>query len=326
MKYAILFTKQLAAMLRGGLPLQKSLNQLAEVFPDKRYKLAARQIARGLDQGYGLAHLLRGHHRMFPPFYTALVEIGEYGDSLLPALDTLAHYYGEREMIKGRLVRIIFYPLLLLAAAFASGLFALWHVVPTFAALYSALGSEIPPATARVFAVARLLTPARLFTAVMIAGLGLGSVYILAVNRIRWRTLAKIPLAGTIACYWFCRVTAMIVGAGHTLEQSLLMAAELSRRGPAPGALAEIRKGKSLFAALEGSPGVLRSFIGQGEATGELPQALERAAEYYRLQVEEAMDNFQRLLEPGAVLFVGGLVAAMLLILMTPMLQIARTF
>lgn len=326
MKSVILFTSQLSAMLRGGLPLQKSLNQLAEVFPDKRYKLAARQIALGLDQGYGFACLLRDHHRLFPDFYTALVEIGEYGDSLLPALDTLAQYYGEREVVKGRLVRITFYPLLLLAAALGGGLFALWHVVPTFAALYAALGSEIPPATARVFALARLLTPARLFAAIFIAALGVGSIYILAARRIRWRTLAKIPLAGTIACYWFCRVTAMVVGAGHTLEQSLLMAAELSKRGPAPGALTEIRKGKSLLTALEGSPRILRSFIGQGEATGELPQALERAAEYYRLQVEEAMDNFQRLLEPVAVLFVGGLVAAMLLILMTPMLQIARTF
>lgn len=325
MKMLALFTRQLAAMLRGGLPLVTALHQLHGIFPHKGYRCAAGAIGQGLVKGHSLHALLRNHPRLFPSFYAKMVETGETGDSLLPALDTLADYYSERQQLRNRLLRILFYPLLLISVALASGLFALWRVVPTFGSLYATLGTEIPPATQRVFAVAEYLTPARFGL-----GLGMGAVLLAAavflVRRLKWPALAKAPLAGALSCYWFCRVSSMIVGAGHTLEQALIMAGAVSSRGPAPHALTQIRRGDTLYAALEGSPELLRSFIAQGEATGQLPAALARAAESYRDRVEEAVDDFQRLLEPVSVLLVGGAVALMLLVLMLPLLQLARAF
>jgi type IV pilus assembly protein PilC len=325
MRVLILFTRQLAAMVRGGLPLIKSLGQLEEVFPRKDYKNVAREVAYGLEQGYSFHLLLQAYPRLFPQFYTRMVEAGENGDSLLPALDTLADYYNERELIKNRLARIMFYPVLLMAAALGSGLFALWHVVPTFSRLYAALGTAVPPATRGVFLAATIITPARLL---VFFGLGIALVIVAftAGTYLKWATLAKLPLVGTLFCYWFCRVTAMVTDSGHTLEQALIMASAVSGKGPAPLALDRLRKGDSLYVALKGSPGVLRSFVAQGEITGELPAALGRAAEYYQTRVEESLDDFQRLLEPTAVLVVGGLVALMLLLLMLPMLQLARGF
>lgn len=304
----------------------KCLQQLAEVFPHRSYARAAQAIASGLGRGYSFSSQLRTFPRQFPAFYAALVEAGENGDALLPALETLAHYYGEREAIRAKLQRILFYPFLLITAAVGSGLFALWYVVPTFNSLYTSLDTEVPPATSRVFALASVLTPPRLAGGILALIILLILVYLLTAKAIKWPALARLPLAGAISCYWFCQVSAMIVGAGHTLEQALAMAAAVSRRGPAVDALAEIRKGVSLYEALRGGPGVLRSFVAQGECTGELPTALERAAEYYRLQVEESMEDVQRFLEPTAVLFVGALVAGMLVILMMPMLQLARAF
>lgn len=326
MKHLVLFTRQLAAMLRGGLPLVTAMKQLEEVFPNKKYVRVANAIGNGLTQGHSLYSLLKSHPRLFPNFYIRLVESGETGDSLLPALDTLADYYSEREQIKNRLLRIMFYPVLLVSVAVASGLFALWNVVPTFGSLYAALGADIPPATRRVFAAAQVITPSRLGI-----GTGVGVIIfllliLLITRKLKWPTLAKLPLVGTIFCYWFCRVSSMIVAAGHTLELALVMASTVSSRGPAPKALAEVRQGNTLYTALGGSPGVLRSFIAQGEATGELPSALARAADYYRGRVEDSLDDFQRFLEPLSVLIVGGVVAVMLLLLMLPMLQLARAF
>lgn len=326
MKALILFTRQLAAMLRGGLSLVTSFHELEEIFPHKGFAKAAGRIGMGLKDGYSLAELLKTQRSLFPMFYTKLVEAGEKGDSLQQALETLAEYYSEGDVIKNRLRSVLSYPILLVGVALVSGLFSLWHVVPTFSSLYATLGTEVPPATQWVFQTARFLTPARLaWAATMgIAALLAGAAYVS--RKMRWPRLAKLPLAGNLSCYWFCRITRMLVGAGLTLEHALLMTAEVSARGPAPMALAEIRKGNSLYAALEGSPGVMRSFVAQGELTGELPIALERAAGYYRVQLEESMENFQRLLEPLAVLFTGGLVAGMLLVLMLPMLQLARVF
>ena len=326
MKNLVLFTRQLAAMLRGGLPLVESLQRLGQVFPHKRYSRAAREIGIGLSRGYSFFEQLANYPRLFPGFYRAMTQIGETGDSLLTALDTLAEYYGDREKISKHLLRILFYPLLLTGTALGSGIFALWYVVPGFSSLYVTLGTDIPPATRWVFAAAKALTPVRLLAAVFLLATLIVTVVWLYAAKAKWKALAKLPLTGTILCYWFCKVSAMIVAAGHTLEQALIMAAVVSPRGPAVQALAAIREGSSLFAALEGSPGVLRSFVAQGERTGELPVALARAAEYYRQRLEESLENFQRLLEPLSVLFVGVLVAVMLLVLMLPVIQLARVF
>lgn len=326
MKDLALYTRQLAAMLRGGLPLVTALQQLQGVFPHKGYRRAARTIGQGLVRGHSLHALLRDHPRLFPDFYVKMVEAGETGDSLLPALDTLADYYSERHRIKSRLLRILFYPLLLISVALVSGLFALWNVVPTFSSLYTTLGTEVPPATQRVFAIAAYLTPTRLGLGLGAGGALLAAAAIILAKKLKWPVLAKLPLVGAISCYWFSRVCSMIISAGHTLELALTMVGTVSSRGPAPGALAQIRGGASLYSALAGSPGILRSFIAQGEATGQLPAALARAAEYYRSRVEEGLDDFQRILEPVSVLLVGGAVALMLLVLMLPMLQLARAF
>lgn len=326
MRNLALFTRQLAALLQGGLPLVDSLNQLAAVFPAPAFKKAAAELSRGLIQGHSLYAQLANQPRLFPSFYRAVVMTGETGDSLLPALGALEGYYRERERIKSRLLRIAFYPLLLLAVAFGSGGIALWFVVPGFRNLYAALGAKIPAATSWVFALAEAVTPGRLLAAAGAGALVLALAVWLLSRRLRWPALARAPLAGTISCYWFCKVTAMITGAGHTLEQALTMAAAVSSRGPAPAALTAIRSGDSLYAALAGSPGVLRSFVAQGERIGELPVALQRATEYYEQRLEEAMENFQRLLEPLSVLIVGGMVAAMLMALMLPVLQLAQVF
>lgn len=326
MKILALFTRQLASMLRGGLTLVESLMQLAQVFPHKGYRMAAGEIATGLTMGRGFYPQLADFPRLFPAFYRGVTKIGETGDSLLPALDTLAQYYREREIVKNRLLRILFYPLLLIAVALASGTIALWFVVPGFNSLYTALGARVPTATSWVFALAKALTPTRLLLAGIFLLAALTAICRIFVKRVKWQTLAKMPLVGTLFCYWFCLVTAMIIQAGHTLEQALTMAAAVSSRGPAPKALEAIREGRSLYSSLEGSPGVLRSFVAQGEATGELPAALSRATEYYGQRLEEVMESFQRLLEPLSVLLVGGMVAAMLLVLMLPVLQLARIF
>lgn len=326
MKNLALFTRQLAALLQGGLPLVEGLNQLARVFPRREFKDAATGLAQGLAVGDGFSEQLTKYPRLFPHFYRSVTEIGESGDSLLPALVTLGGYYEDREKIRNRLLRILFYPVLLLGVAAASGVVALWCVAPGFSGLYSALGVEAPGASRWLFALAEKATPLRLLAGTAAFVLVTGVVTWRFVRRVQWRTLARLPLVRTVFCYWFCKVTAMITSAGHTLEQALAMAGAVAPRGPAPEALVALKKGESLYAGLAGSPGILRSFVAQGEKVGELPEALARATEYYDQQLEESMENFQRVLEPLSVLVVGGMVGVMLLILMLPVLQLAKAF
>lgn len=326
MRNLALFTRQLKGLLQGGLPLTECLAQLGQVFPQRGYKRAAQSLEQGLVEGFSFFEQLARNPRLFPAFYRGVVEIGETGDSLVPALSTLEGYYADRERIKNRLLRILFYPLLLLGVAAGSGGIALWYVVPGFRNLYETLGAEMPAATRWVFALAQAATPPRLVGGFLFLIALLAAGVWLFRKKAKWPLLAKLPLVGTILCYWFCKVTAMITVSGHTLELALSMTAAVSRRGPAPAALLAVRAGNSLYMALEGSPGVLRSFVAQGERVGELPATLGRATEYYQERLEESLETFQRIIEPLSVLVVGGLVAGMLMVLMLPVLQLAQVF
>lgn len=322
MNYLCLFTRQLAAMLRAGLALAVSLERLAASFPHKGYRRAAADIAGGLRQGYGLGSQMARHPRLFPRFFCLLVSAGEEHDSLLPALDTLTEHYHQRHRFSRRLARVLFYPCLLLLLAVGAGVFALWWVVPAFAGLYAAMGADVPPASAAVFALSRWLTPLRLLLAVsLLAAAGLSAAYCL--RRLPWPAAARVPLLGAIAAYYFCHITAMVLAAGHGLERALELTAESFPRGPAPLALAGLRQGRYLSESLSQS-GDLHSFVVQGESVGQLGHSLEQGAGFFRLRVDDGLDGLQQLAEPLSILVVGGVVAAMLLVLMLPMFQLAK--
>src|SRR5690554_468004 len=196
-------------MVRAGLPLDISLKRLAATFPHGGYRRAAGEIAAGLLRGLGVSEQMAGYPRLFPRFFCLLVAAGEAHDSLVAALDTLAEHYRQRHQFSRRLARALFYPSLLTFLAFAAGVFALWWVVPAFAGLYSAMGAQVPAASAVVFALSRWLSPLRLLVLLALAA-GAMLAVVLRLRCLRWPALSRVPLLGSIACYYFCQVTAMV--------------------------------------------------------------------------------------------------------------------
>ncbi|MTI94940.1 MAG: type II secretion system F family protein [Firmicutes bacterium] len=321
MKYLLLCTRQLASMLRSGLPLVTALEHLSAYFPHRGYAKATGTLATTLRNGHPVHQTMAGMPKLFPDFYCRLLKIGEDNDSLLPALELLGQHYQQRWQIQNQLARMLFYPMLVLTVAGISGLVALWHVTPVFADLYAGLDVIPPPATQAVFALSQALTPFRfaLIALLIVAALTGTTMWI---RRLPWQARAKIPIMRSINCYYFCRITAMTVAVGKNLEHGLEMAATLNPSGPAPSVLKDLRMGIDLTTSLAESPGLLPAFVAQGEITGDMESTLKRAADYYLEETETGFAMLQRYLEPLSVLAVGGLVALLLLTLMLPLLGI----
>lgn len=317
-RHLSVFTGQLAAMLKGGLPLAAALNHLS-AYPHLGFAKTAHKAQVGLEAGKPFFSLLEP--KLFPALCRRIIQVGEENDSLIPALELLQHHYKRREEFSKRLARALFYPCLLLAVAIIGGLFALWQVVPTFERLYRTMAVEVPPATAMVFAISKQVTP----QAFLIAALIFAAIIITLIFRgksLPWPVASRITLLGDLGCFYFCQVTLMTIQVGNNLEKALALTAETFPHGPARVAHQGLVQGKPLYQAIA-SPPLLASFLAQGEAVGELPQALERAAEYYRQRSEENLENIHRYAEPVTVLAVGVVILVMLLVLMMPMLQLA---
>ena len=318
------FCRQLAALLRSGLPLVQALEHLARAFPREHYRRVAISTAQGLAQGHGFAAQLAGHPRLFPSLAVSVLQAGEENDNLPSALDIVSLHYQQRQQLRRELAKALFYPFLVLTLAVAAGIFVLWWVVPAFSLLYASLGTAMPPATSVIIAFSRWLTPFRL-----LAALALPLVVLLAARRwlklATWRRRARIPLLGNVDCYNFCRLASLVLQGGHTLERALKLTARIFPRGPAPVLLREMLRGNDLSMAEEGG-GELQSFLAQGEALGNMGQALEAAADYYRTRVEDQLSTVHKVAEPAAVLVVGGMVAVLLLSLMLPLFQLAVLF
>jgi type II secretory pathway component PulF len=317
-RHLSLFTGQLAAMLKGGLPLTSALNHLS-TYPHRGYAKTAKKAQAGLEAGKPFFSLLAP--TLFPALCRRIIQVGEENDSLIPALELLQHHYKRREEFSKRMARALFYPCLLLAVALFGGLFALWQVVPTFQRLYRTMAVEVPPATARVFAISSHLTPQG-FLITLVISAAIIITLIFRGKSLPWKVASRITILGDLGCFYFCQVTLMTILVGNNLEKALALTAETFPQGPAKAAHGGLVQGIPLHQAIS-CPPLLSSFLAQGEAVGELPQALERAAEYYRQRSEENLENIHRYAEPITVMLVGMVILVMLLVLMMPMLQLA---
>ncbi len=319
-----IFCRQLAGLLRAGLPLVGALEHLARTFPRSAYREAASTVARGLSQGHGFAEQLADFPRLFPALAVSVLQAGEENDNLPSALDIVCLYFQQRIQIRRDLAKALFYPALVFVLAVAAGVFVLWWVVPAFARLYVSLGAAMPPATATIVALSRWLTPLRLAAVVaflLFAGLALGR-WLAGAD---WRYRQRVPLLANVESYNFCRLVSMVLQGGHTLERALALTARVFPQGPAAGLLAELFRGNSLHDS-EGKGGELNSFLAQGEALGNMGQSLEAAADYFQSRVSEQLSTVHKVAEPAAVLAVGGVVAVLLLSLMLPLFQLAAVF
>jgi len=332
------FSRQLATMLKSGVPLVTAFQIIAGGTKNPRMRKMVDKIRADVESGSSLYESLSEHPIQFDELYTNLVKAGESAGVLDTILDEIATYRERIESIKGKIKKALYYPSAVIAVAIIVTAILLIFVIPQFEGIFQSFGADLPAFTRLVLNASEFLRDNGLIVIVaLIAGI---TGIIMAKKRSprfdHWidRVSLKIPLVGPIlekaAIARFCRTLAITFAAGVPLVEALGIVAGSTGNAVYNDASARIREdvavGHQLQLAMQQTnvfPNMVVQMAAIGEEAGSLDEMLIKVAEAYEEEVNNAVDALSSLLEPIIIVIVGLLVGTMVVAMYLPIFKMA---
>jgi type IV pilus assembly protein PilC len=330
-KNLAVFTRQFSVMIDAGLPLVQCLDILGNQEEDKNFSAVILQTRADVESGASLADAMRRHPKTFDPLFTNMIAAGEAGGILDTILKRLATYIEKAVKLASQVKSAMVYPVAVIVIAGGVVGVILWKVIPTFAALFSGLGAELPLPTRIVIALSDNLV--RFFPFLFVIGgaaaYGFRQYYMTEKGRrVVDAMLLKAPVLGNllrkIAVARFCRTLATLISSGVPILDGLEITAKTAGNAIVEDAVMVTRKsierGETISVPLKDTnvfPPMVTQMIGVGEATGALDTMLAKIADFYEEEVDTAVAGLLTLLEPIMIailgVIVGGIVISMYL-------------
>ncbi len=331
-----LFTRQLSSLLEASLPLEQAFSALLEQAERTYMRDLIASIRSELMGGSSLSDALAKHPRDFADIYRALVSSGEQIGQLARVLSRLADYVERRNALVQK-VRLAFtYPAIVTVVAFLIVIFLLTYVVPQIVSVFANTKQQLPFLTVVMLAVSDFVRQYGWVVALITAGL------IYAWRRalrnpsvkMRWHEwLLNAPIYGrferSLNTARFASTLAITTGSGvpilRALQTSRDTLTNVAMRAQVEAATTSVREGVGLARALSAHryfPAMLIHMISAGEATGELPAMLERAASSQEQDLERRAMTIAGLLEPALILAMGVVVLLIVLAVLMPIIEI----
>jgi type IV pilus assembly protein PilC len=335
-----LFTRQLATLLRAGMPLLRALEVLERQEKNVRMKEMLLALAEGIRSGGTLSDAMARHGRVFDRLYINMVRAGEAGGALDLVFERLAGFQEKSQRLRGKVQAAMVYPLVVLvvAASILAGL--LVFVVPKFKQIFADLlkGAPLPPLTRAVLAVSE---GARVHWIGLLAGASVcGLVYQVchrhpAGRRMLDRLVLRLPVFGELALKTlvarFSRTLGTLLSSGVPVLQALTIARDTCGNLRVAGAIGvvhdRVKEGESMARPLEGTrvfPPMVPSLIEVGEHTGQLPEMLGKVADIFDGEVDATVAGLSSLLEPMMVVFLATVVGIIVVALFLPLVRIVQ--
>ena len=331
-----LFTRQLASLLEASLPLEQAFSALLEQAERTYVRDLIGSIRSEIMGGASLSDALARHPRDFADIYRALVSSGEQIGQLALVLSRLADYIERRNALVQKIKLAFTYPAIVTVVAFVIVIFLLTYVVPQVVSVFANTKQKLPFLTVVMLSISDF---ARHYGwMVLLAAIALAFAWRRALQdaaiRLRWHTwLLTAPLYGkferSLNTARFARTLAITTGSGvpilRALQTSRDTLTNVAMRAQVEAATASVREGVSLARALSAHkhfPPMLIHMIRSGEATGELPAMLERAANAQEQDLERRAMTMAGLLEPALILAMGVVVLLIVLAVLMPIIEI----
>lgn len=326
-----LITRQLATLVRAGLPLEESLLAVSQQTEKPRIQSIVIGVRARVMEGHTLADGLSEFPRVFPEIYRATVSAGEQSGHLDTILERLADYTENREVIRQKIVGAMLYPIVLTIMCFGivSGL--LVYVVPKVVDVFESSQAELPFITRVLIGTSDFFQNYLLYLLIglVAAFFGFRAWLRNPDNRRKWhRLLLRLPLIGKLSRGFntarFTRTLSILSGSSVPVLDALRIASEVVTNLPMRDAVTEasqrVREGAAIGRSLGQSklfPPMTIHLISSGESSGELESMLERAAMNQERELDGLLNALVGLLGPLLIvtmgLFVMGIVFAMLL-------------
>ncbi len=332
-----LFTRQMATMMRAGVPLVQAFEIVADGLDKPKVQELVRTVRNDVSSGNSFASAIRKHPEHFDDLFCNLVDAGEQSGALETMLDRVATYKEKTESLKAKVKKAMTYPIAVLVVAVIVSGILLIKVVPQFEEVFAGFGAELPAFTQFVIGISEVT---QAYWYVFLIGV-IAAIFVfqqahrrsVALREFLDRAALKMPVAGNIieksAIARFARTLATTFAAGVPLVDALNSVAGATGNSVYRDAVLRVRDDVSTGQQLNFSmrstgvfPNMVIQMVAIGEEAGALDDMLEKSAVYYEEQVDNAVDNLTALMEPMIMAVLGVLVGGLIIAMYLPIFQL----
>lgn len=331
-----LFTRQLATMMKSGVPLLQAFDIVGRGHSNRALSKLLLDIKADVETGSNLTDAFRKYPLYFDELYCNLVGAGEAAGILDHILDRLATYKEKIQAIKGKIKSALFYPISIIVVAFVITAVIMIFVIPAFKDLFEGFGAELPAPTLLV------MTISNFFVAYWWAILGIlgGGIYAflytwkrsISMQHVMDRFALKLPIFGEVIrkatiARW-SRTLSTMFAAGVPLVESLDSVAGAAGNyiyfEATKNIQIEVSTGNSLTTSMSGTnvfPNMVIQMVAIGEEAGSLDSMLSKIADFYEAEVDDAVAALSSLMEPIIMVVLGTLIGGMVIAMYLPIFK-----
>jgi general secretion pathway protein F len=331
-----LLTRQMATLLRSGLPLEETLQAVAEQTEKPRVQRIILGVRSKVVEGHPLADGLGDFPQAFPEIYRATVAAGEQSGKLDSVLERLSDYTESRQVMGQQVSNALVYPIVLMVLSFAIVSFLLAYVVPQVVSVFESGHQELPLATRILIGASDFVRHYWVYGLILIGAAVWGFNRWLRSEgaRARYhRFLLRVPLAGKLIrglnTARFARTFSILTASAVPVLEALKISADVVNNLPMKYAVVDaalrVREGAPIgrsLAARKIFPPMMIHLISSGESSGELEKMLERAASNQEREMDGLLATMTNLLGPFMVVFMGAVVMFIVIALLLPIFQL----
>mgnify|MGYP001489072817 CR=1 FL=1 len=336
-KEIVIFSKKLSTMVKAGLQVLDALKMTNEQVSNKKLKIIIEEILTDLQGGNDLSTCFAKHPKIFDNIYVNMIKAGEASGKLDIFLNKLVLILEKRQKIKSQIKSALMYPIILVTVAISITTGMLIFVVPTFAKMYGDMGAELPMATQMIISISNFISGyGGLITLISIISIFLLNSFLIKTRKGYKKSIdkltLKLPLFGTIISQStiarIALIKANLFSAGVNVLEIIDIAMSSTNNTIFIAALDNVKKrvfsGEDMSSSYKKEvvfPDTFYQLIAVGEKTGNQEEMFVSISNYYEDEFDGIVKNMSTMIEPIAIVFIGGVIGLLLVAMYSPMLN-----
>lgn len=337
LKDLVVFCRQFSALVSSGIPIMRALNILASQAENPAFAEILKAVKDDVEQGTSLSDAFAKHPKVFDKLFISMIKAGEAGGVLDEILGRVSAFMEYRAKMAAKIKSAMAYPTIVSVFAVIIFFVMLTFILPRFAGIFNKLGSDLPAYTQFLINISEFLrSPGCIFLVLAIVAVVFAVSRVYATRPGRYfidGLFLKLPVVGgliqIIAISRFTRTFGTLIKSGVPILTALEIVEDSAGNAVVSEAIhniqEEIKQGGMIHTPLEKSPvfpPMVVSMIAVGEETGELDLMLTKVADFYDTEAEAGIDGLTSLLEPFMMVFIGGMIGAIIVGMYLPMFKI----
>ena len=333
------FTRQFSAMTSAGLPLVQCLDILSSQTENKILAGTVKQVSADIQGGSTLADSLRKHPKIFSQLFCNMISAGEASGNLDVILTRLADYQEKADALRRKIKGAMTYPVILAVVAVGVTIIMLTFVMRTFAQIFSDVGGQLPLPTRVVMGLSNFLRSNAIFLLLIIGAIVTAIILYYRTENGRYKIdgiKLRMPILGNLerkgAISRFSQTLSTLLSSGVSILDALSITAKTAGNAVLEKGLfrtlEKITGGLTIAEPLKDTgvfPPMVIHMIAVGEKTGDLSGMLTKIAQFYREEVDAAVDALTSVLEPLMIVVMGIVIGGMLIAMYMPMFDMIGT-